>query len=477
MIIKSNLTKVWFNFQFLTEKIANFLQSGTHLQIIALLVISCSMLSVMIPPFQSPDEHDHIKRAYLLSKGVLVLDQPEGQSSGGYIDSGLVNFMQEIGLVNGRLSKYSAEKVSAWSKIEWSGHRVYSNAPGTGYYFPAIYFPQTLGLWIGEQLNLTINHSYRLARGFALSAVALLLYEAFRLYPPNPLVLALIAMPMTLFQISSASIDGVATALTIFSIAAFLKITTHRGRESVWVEYAFALAIAVLASSRLHALPLLMLLAATFFYTKNRRSLLLSAAVGLFVFGWTLLALKTTVDLRITMRVPLGESTSNIVAFYLLNPSQFFHVVGQTLANHNSRKFYWQSFFGILGWHVDTHFQDFYYTQLTWILSIIALLTISFTHIRIEWPQRLLLLFVAVISVLFVFFALLVAWTRHPAQLISGIQGRYFLIPAIALAYGIAGNIGLVDGLRRTVATFIALLFFVASILATVNLLLNRYWL
>ena len=160
-----------------------------------------------------------------------------------------------------------------------------------------------------NRLDLTIIHSYRLARAFALSAVVLLLYGAFRLYPPNPLVLALIAMPMTLFQMSSASLDGVSTALAVFSISAFMQITTNRGASSVWVQYALAFAIAVLASSRIHTLPLIILLAATFFYTKHRRSLLLLATAGLFVFGWTLFAMSTVVDLRVTV----GERTASVV--------------------------------------------------------------------------------------------------------------------------------------------------------------------
>lgn len=469
MVIKSNLAKGWFGFQLLTGKFASFLCSGKNLQIIALFVISCSILSVIIPPFQSPDEHDHIKRAYLLSRGVFVLDRPEGKSSGGYVDDGLLEFITNYGAVRGKLS---AEEVSSKGAIEWSGNRVYSSAPGTGYYFPAIYLPQAFGLWVGELLDLTIDHSYRLARALALSAVALLLYAAFRLYPPNPLVLVLLAVPMSLFQFSSASLDGISTALAVFSISAFLKISTNRGASSVWVQYAFALAIAVLASSRIHALPLLLLLAATFFYTKNSRSLFLFAAVGLFVFGWNLFALRTTVDLR----VPIGESTSNIVIYYFLNPIRFFHVIWQTLADNALREFYWKSFFGILGW-LDTPFPASYYTQFALILSIAVVLAISFDNIRDEWSQRLLLLFVSVISIFFIFFALLVTWSPHPAQLISGVQGRYFLIPSIVLAYGIAGNVGLVDGFRRTVATFIFLLFFVFSLLVTVNLLINRYYL
>jgi uncharacterized membrane protein len=423
----------------------------------------------MIPPFQSPDEHAHIKRAYLMNKGVIVLDRPEGESSGGYVDSGLLKFMESYEVVKGKLS---AEEVSAAGLIKWSGREVFSTAPGTGFYFPVIYFPQALALGVGKWLDFTVDHSYRLARVFALIAIVLILYAAFRLYPPNPLVLALIAIPMTLFQMSSASLDGVSTALAIFSISAFLNIAKNRAYSSVGIQYAFALAIALLASSRIHALPLLILLLSIFFYTGKKRSLFLFITVGLFVFGWTLFSIKSTVYLD----GPIRESTSDIVIYYLLNPIQFLQVIWQTFLDDALREFYWKSFLGILGW-LDAPFQDWYYKAFALILSIVALLTISFRHIRSEWPQTLLLLLVSIISILFIFFALLVTWSPHPAQIISGVQGRYFLIPSIFLAYGIAGNGGLVSGFRRTVAFFLSFFLLIFSLLATVNLLVDRYYL
>lgn len=452
-----------------TKSITDQLLCKKTLSVILLLFIGCLFLSSVIPPLKSPDEHDHIERAYLLSKGVIVLDRPDGKSSGGYVDSGLLKY---LGSYLPRQGVLSAEEISSAGAIRWSGQRVYDPSPGTGYYFPVIYLPQTLGLVVGEWFDLSIDHSYRLARLFSLVTVALLLYTAFRLYPPPPLVLALIVIPMTLFQISSASLDGVSTALAIFSISAFLRIATDGGSSSTWVQYALALAIAVLASSRFHALPIFILLAATFFYTKNKRSLFLFAASALFVLGWTLFALKTTVDLRVS----IGESTSNIVHFYLQNPFQFFSVVWQTLTNNNLQNFYYKSFFGILGW-LDVPFPDRYYTYFAVAIAVIALLSVSLKRIKDDWTQRLLLLVASLISVLFIFFALLVTWSPHPAQIISGVQGRYFLVPSIILAYGMMGDSDSLNGLRQRISLLLVLCLFLFSIYSSVGLIINRYYL
>jgi uncharacterized membrane protein len=437
--------------------------------VILIFITGCLLLSSVIPPLQSPDEHDHIERAYLFGKGVVVLDRPEGKSSGGYVDTGLLDFLSSYQPWQDRLS---AEDVSRASDIRWSGQRVFDPSPGTGYYFPMIYLPQTLGLLVGEWLDLSIDHSYGLARGFALIAITLLLYSAFKLYPPNPLVLALMVMPMTLFQISSASLDGVSTALAIFSISAFMRIASDKHSSATWVQYALALALAVLGSSRVHTLPMLLLLAATFFYTKNKRSLFSFLAASAFVFGWTLFALKTTVDFRVT----IGESTSNILLFYLHDPIRFFLVVGQTLANGDLREFYYKSFLGILGW-LDVAFPDRHYTYFSILIALIALLSACFWRIKNDWPQRLLLVAVSTISVLFIFFALLVTWSPHPAMEISGVQGRYFLVPSLIFAYAVSGNKGLFSNIRLRIASSLVFFLFLFSLYSSIDIIISRYYL
>ncbi|MEC5385590.1 DUF2142 domain-containing protein [Uliginosibacterium sp. H3] len=434
-----------------------------------LLFIACFFLAAVIPPFKSPDEFDHIQRAYLLGKGVFILDRPEGKSSGGDVDTGLLAYMASHPSTQDKLS---ADVIDAASKIRWTGQRVYDPAPGTGYYFPVIYSPQAAGLLLGERLGLTVDYSYRLARAFSILAAVLLVFSAFRTYATNPLSLALISVPMSLFQFSSASLDGVSTALALFVIATFLRITTEKTDTPNWRLYALAIAVVVLATSRIHLIPFVLMLAASFFYTTKKRSLFLFVVSCFFILAWVSIAVKTTVDLRAV----LGEPPSNIIAFYTKQPFQFLKVFWQTITDLNLVDNYYTQFLGILGW-LDTPFERPMYTVMGSVVLAIASLTFSWRGIKNEWPHRLLLIFISALSIFLIFLALLVTWSPHPASKISGVQGRYFLIPAILIAYGVSEKINSLCDWQKRFFTVFCFLFFVFSISGTTNVLLRRYYL
>jgi uncharacterized membrane protein len=434
-----------------------------------LILVACAVLSVIIPPLKSPDEHDHLERAYLLGKGVIIAERPEGKASGGNIDTGLSAYLNSF---SPSQRKMTESELAAAREIPWSGKRAYDPSPGAAYYFPIIYLPQTSALLLGEHLGLTVDASYRLARAFTLLASALLVFSAFRIYPTNPLTLGLIAIPMSLFQLSSASLDGISTALAIFIIALFLRIAKEKGNAAPWLVYALAISITVLTTSRIHAAPVLLLLAACYWYTNDRKALYLLGSSTLFFAIWTAVAIKTTVDLRITTSAPVSE----VVAFYLKHPLQFFKVLYASLSDDSLQDFYKKSFLGILGW-LDTPFDSKFYRFLGLGIFSIAALSFSIREFRDEWRQRSLLIFIALAGTLLIFFALLVTWTPHPAGNIAGVQGRYFMIPAIFLAYGIAGNKVLFDGWRGKIAAAACLLFFILSLIETTKVLIARYYL
>ena len=197
--------------------------------IILLILVAGSFFSTVIPPFQSPDEFDHIKRAYLLTTGTIIARSQEGRSSGGMIDAGLATYISAYKVLKFRPDrKLSAEDLAAASDIQWTDYRVFSSLPGISYYFPVIYAPQAIGLALGERLKLSVDTSYRMARFFVLLSIAVILLIAFRLYPGNPLTIALLILPMTVFQLSSASLDGISIAVAILAIAAFLRITAEK---------------------------------------------------------------------------------------------------------------------------------------------------------------------------------------------------------------------------------------------------------
>jgi uncharacterized membrane protein len=367
--------------------------------------------------------------------------------------------------------KISADMIDSANQIKWSRVRVFDIAPGTGYTFPLIYFPQAAGLLIGENLNLTVNHSYRLARLMALVASVLIIFFSFSFYPANPAVIALISMPMVLFQFASASIDGLAIAFSLCAISIFLRIMNFKSERPQWLYYVLAVVVFLLAGSKLNLLPLGVLVAASCFSMPSKKNYLILLVTIMGIFTWLFLAITTTVDMRVVMEEP----PSKLVVFYLLNPAKFFQVVGNTLSDQSVVTFYKQSFVGILGW-LNASFKSRIYDQFLAALGVLVALSISLARIKKELFSRSILLLVSLASTLLIFFALLIAWSPHPATVVSGIQGRYFIIPAVIFAYSLSDSQDLKARWRRKMELFLCLIFFTYSVVCTTNLLFDRYY-
>jgi hypothetical protein len=60
---------------------------------------------------------------------------------------------------------------------------------------------------------------------------------------------------------------------------------------------------------------------------------------------------------------------------------------------------------------------------------------VAWRETRVHAKRRLELASIAIGSTLLVFFALLLNWSEHPAEVVHGVQGKYFTIPILALAY------------------------------------------
>jgi uncharacterized membrane protein len=446
----------------------------TNYWIVLLALVAGSLVATVIPPLQSPDEADHIKRAYLLGSGIIILDAPPGLPSGGMIDTGLLEYLDfyHLTLGNHRDRRLTLSEAERLHKIRWTGQYAYSPAPGTGYYFPLVYLPQTIGLKIGEQFGMSIDTSYELARFLSLCFVIAALALAFSLFPTNPLVLALLVLPMSVFQFASASLDGASTALSVLSIAAFLRISQERERAASWLFYMLSLLILLLATSRVNLAPLLALVFVSVFYTRRKGYFLVFAISTLLALAWTLVAVKTTVD----PRGATGAPTLTIVDFYLQHPFAFPRTLFATLSNVDIANFYVKSFLGILG-YLDSHFSENQYWFMWLCLGLTALLSISMRHWSLYWRPAALLLGCAAASVLIVFFALLITWNPHPAQIIQGVQGRYFLIPSLMVAYAIAADLKVDEGAARKLALALVFGLGAFTVFNLPPLVIKRYYL
>lgn len=444
-------------------------------RIFVLFLFACSAwLSTITPPFQSPDEFEHITRAYLLGRGEFVLAAPNGQSSGGDIDRGLYQYMERfIDLPFNQDRKLSQAEVDSAKQIPWAGKNEFRPALGMAYYFPAIYATHAAGLFLGKFLDLSVDASYRLARITLLLATCLILYYSFLIHSPPTLVLGLLIIPMSLFQFSSASLDGIATAIAIFVISAFMRIKIDGQKSNPYLFPLMLIGWLLIASSRLQLFPMIFLpTVAAFFYLRRSAYLVVVTLCASFVIGWQVVIMKTIVD----GRVRLGATSSEIISYYLHHPINLIKVFFATLTDGEYLRGFFSSFFGLLGW-LDTPFPGKEYIYLLMIVSLIFLLSLKSLKGKQDKISAVLLLSISVSAIAIIFFAMLVTWTPHPAKQIDGVQGRYFLMPTILFAYAI--NCSLEDNLiyKRICILPVLLLLGIYSFFITYQLLLSRYYL
>jgi len=452
------------------SKLKNLLLYKGHYLVLVVVLFVGIALCILIPPLQSPDEFDHLKRAYLWGHGKVLLDGPVGSSSGGMVDTGLKEYMsiyatlpfhRDVKLTPAM--RYGAEGVM------WSHQKVFDSAAGAVAYFPIIYTPQALALRVGEWLGLSIDMSYRGARYLNLIVIMLILIWAFSYSPPSYLAISCMLLPMQLFQLAATSIDGLAMALCIFAVSVFMRIAKDSGSRPSRDYYLLLLASTLLITSRPYLLPLLGLSLVVFSIRPSRVLALAIGCQAVFVIGWFTLVLLYTADIRVSTEL----GTVDKFNYYFSHPGVLMGVMWATMSDASLLQFYGFSFIGILGW-LDTSLHEAAYIVLGLFLMLIAVLNTG--TLRKDSQARWALLITALCSVALVFMLLLLTWTALPAVRVEGVQGRYLVIPFILVAYALNG-VGPEFHARR-IWLNIALLMTIGgySEMVTIEALLDRYY-
>lgn len=429
--------------------------------------------SYYIPPMQSPDENQHIARAYLLSQGDIFLSHIPEKMSGGYIDNGLYNFIQDGMLISGSPEKkFTHERKKELEQIRWSRNddKTYLEIPGTGYYLPLIYIPHAFAMSFGKLIDLSIFDTYRFIKFFIITISLSLTFYAFSIYRPSTAILGLIVLPMSTFQLLSPTLDGFTTSICLLIISIFLKFQTKNNNSSLF--YILSILVVLISTTRIHLISMVILLFLISFQTKNKRFTYISILSTFFSFSWILFSIKNTVDTR----VPRSLSSIESIYHYLLHPLDFIKIFFNTISNYNMLKFYGESFIGKLGW-LDTPLSFNHYIILFLTLLLLFALSLnSPSHEANNRIARLSFLLIAGTSFFTIFTALLVSWTPLSAEVIHGVQGRYFIIPCILLAYSLHGI--LATGSRWMLITnhFVFYLFFSFSLYSLLSAINNRFY-
>lgn len=442
------------------------------------LGLSFGLLFLLLtPPFQVPDEQAHFFRSYQISEGDLVAERADSDQVGDDLPKNIFVMTNEVkGDVSGQPHKRVAlDKLLTWLNAPLNEEdRVFVDFRGSAGYAPLVYLPQILGIMLGRLMGLPPPGLVYCGRLGNLLVGLLLTCLAIHWMPVMKWWLMLLAlMPMTVFQRSSLSADGLTIALAFVFIAAVLRLALRAEavtRREVILLCALA-AIFCLCKQGYYPLILscLIIPRRKFSGTKQYLTALLSILVagGLATFLWmsAVKGLQSPFPGKPDAAMMAGQRN-----YLLQNPLQLAAIF------YNSYElnyyFYLSSFIGLLGW-LDTPLP---YPVIAAYACLLLLLAFIDGGQAPDWLGKLwlLALFIGNTFILALFFY--ISYTELRSPTIEGIQGRY-LIPLAPLLFLVLCPRRWRIDLSAKRLHWLLIAFLVLTLTITLRVIIRRYYL
>ena len=393
-----------------------------------------AMLSVAVPPMQTPDEPMHAMRAAHVADGKVfgqVFDLPAGDGrsfrvNGALVDPALVAAMHPFSVLMFHPER-KAEAAMWQPPFTWSPGRVQAHVITT-MYPPMLYLPQAATIRMGRAAGWGVLDTLTRARivngvcAVALSALAIALAGGAAVW-----LFAILTLPMSLSGMSTLGPDALLLALSALASALAwrgLRGGEHAGRRLGWVVLLLCLVITTRPAYVGLALVPLALGFAPLWARLAGAALVLGAGMG-----WSaLISAIGAPNVGAFQGADLGAQ----LALLLSEPRRILAVAGETLRQMLGG--YMHSFVGVLGW-LDTLLPAAYY-RIAWpMLGVAALATLLGTRAPMAaraGPGWILASVAA--SCAGIFGILYLTWSPVGGPVVQGVQGRYFLPLAMLLA-------------------------------------------
>lgn len=417
---------------------------------VILALIFGLFLVFLTPPLQTPDEHDHLNRAYQVAEGNIF----QFHST---VPLSLIQLFNAFESMNFHsYKKTSFHEIFNQTKVELNPHirtEIFARD------FTLSYIPQALGMSVGRMLSRSPVELLYMGRLFNLMFSIFLIYLAIRNMPVLKWTMFLLGlMPMTIFLCASLSKDAMLIGAAFLLFALFLKcaygtgdhvsgknlllifglsflLTSGRPVYGIIVGLFFLIPISKIGSWKKYvmvftALVVTVLLAAQSTSVVNAIKQKQQAAIVAGSGDNTQYE-----DFRREGRVTFPENVSRDAQrrFILENPVQYGQILFNTLTYYGH--FYLESFVGILGW-LNKPLPGWLITLYLFMLLITAIL-LGNQGIKISWRDKVVAAVLFVGGVVLIETGLYLTWTPVGQDYIEGVQGRYFipLAPVLFLIF------------------------------------------
>jgi uncharacterized membrane protein len=382
------------------------------------------------PPFQTPDEPLHFFRATHISQGQLVLETQDGQSGMHIPKNSLLTGLQLLNYFS------NPDRATVEGNLQYllnlpPGRHESSFILTYSLYSPLTYLPPALGVTAGRMLNLSWFKSMYLGRLASLLAWLGLMYLAVRITPIGRWLFVLLALtPMTLYQVSSLSADGLTISLAFVFVAGVLRLALDEEAVTPAAIGGVLLAGILLALCKQPYAVLLLL----FFLIPprhlggTRRYLLFFGLLCLAGIGMMGLWLYSIRSVYAAFETAHGGKLA-----ILMEPLRYAGIVWETTCRYGLELL--SGYVGTLGWH-NLPLPAWLVLLHLLMLAGYALTDATPGYALCLW-RRALLLGVWLLAALVIYTSLYASWTPPGSPVIEGLQGRYFIpiamLPALLL--------------------------------------------
>ena len=380
-----------------------------------------AMFIVLLPPGQSPDEQSHFRRAYEISNGVLVSNvvNEETGAAGSWLPGDIGDSLREFpskGTYSEILSEIGDNNMGEYSD------QAHTN---TALYNFVCYIPQTLAILVGKVFGFSILGMAYLVEIFNFAVWVILIYFAIKLTPKFKSIILFIALlPITLKEATSLAHDSLTIGLSMFLVAYALYLTYVKKNILKKRELALLCIMAiVIGFCKIVYLPLVLLFVMIpheRFGGKKKKWWFLGI-LALVVLGLNLLWLMISSQFLIEFNP--GVNSREQLAGILRNPLGYLMVIVNT-ANVNG--YFWLS--SMLGMMLGSF--SFGLPIMTFFVSFGMLVVLFMQRDEtLKMKNSVKCLFALVFLAIFglICTSLYLQWTVVGAEVIDGIQGRYFL--------------------------------------------------
>lgn len=393
------------------------------------------------PPFQSPDEHEHLAKMFGYTNGVLRY-QKLNHKCGLILPESLLKLKNFYAPLQSNV--YASTSISVHKqalKLSLDPEKtvfVYHYPPS---YLPISYFPIFIFLKIFVLLKLPPLIILYLLRITELFLYTGLMWYAIRITPVKKWLFAFLGMlPMAVYIASSINTDALVIPLCFIFSAYTFKFAYEDSIKTITLKHLSILSVLlfVITICKLAYLPLCLLFfvipkekfSGIFHRAKYSCLLFASGFFAFALFMWY--GMSNFSGAIASSAISMSESSSNLLTHILFHPVFYLERIWTT-ASHLYYE-YLSSFIGCFGW-LDT-FLPSLMVKLYLLFLLFAAVVDTNKENKIKLSDKFIFFIIFIISFVVIFLSGFLTFKKLYPYII-GIQGRYFLplAPVIFLIF------------------------------------------